>query len=384
MTKREFGTCAMLTFLTVCLFLGGTVLAREVPGAGEAELPEALKDLDIRDRFVPVEGFAAAGHTSPGSYPGVADLVTDTTLQETGIQTQENDTAEGDIAGGRTAGRVSGIAMLLVRSNGYPWHVTGISGPFYVYGPNPLGEGAAAHEAYEIQNEGDADYRLFLQETDATGNQAQVTEFDYGSFNPTLPTPLRTFTYFQGGDYKDAGGHSFLEWGWWEDTTNDGKIGEAGADWFLAATRKIWHVEGDRTHPDYIDYLQQQGAVYSYSGGAHGVFVDSSVGPPAAADHLAGSFFCTIDFGSRQVSDFHIDASGGIYDVHLSGSGTLDANGEMDVEDLSGTLFGHSVQDEPTAAAGVVCGPRAEGVAGAWHAHDGSHYWATGEFHGRR
>jgi hypothetical protein len=274
--------------------------------------------------------------------------------------------------------------MLLVRSNDYPWYSAGSSGPFYVYGPNPLGGGAVSHEGYEIRNEGDPDYRLLLQETDAVGDQAQVTEFDYGSYSPSLPSPLRTFTYFQGGEYKDAGGNAYLEWGWWEDTVNDGRIGEDGANLFFAAERKIWHVEGDRTHPDYIDHLRQQNAVYTYSGGAHGVFVDSSASPSAAVDHLAGSFSCTIDFGSRQVSDFHIDASGGTYDVHLSGSGTLDANGELDVEDLSGTLSGHSVQDEPTAAGGVVLGGQAEGVAGAWHAHDGSDYWATGEFHGRR
>jgi hypothetical protein len=211
-----------------------------------------------------------------------------------------------------------------------------------------------------------------------------VTAFDYGSYNPTLPTPLRTFTYFQGGSYKDASGHSFLEWGWWEDKVDDGMVGEDSPDTFLAATQKIWHVEGDRTHPDYIDYLQGQGAVFSYSGDAHGVFLDSSGTPPPVAEHLAGSFSCDIDFGSRQVSKFKIDASGGGYDVHLNGSGTVDGNGELDVDDLTGTLSGQTVQDEPTGAGGVVLGAEAEGVAGAWHAHDGSHYWATGEFHGRR
>ncbi len=326
--------------------------------------------------------------TSPGTSAGVADLAADTTVQETGLQTQESDAAGGGIAEGRTAGRVSGLAMLLVRSTGFPWHVTSTSGPFYVHGPNPLGDGADTHVAYELQHEGDADYRLVLQETDATGSKAQVTAFDYGAYNPTLPTPLRTFTYFQGGSYKDASGHSFLEWGWWEDTQDDGKIGEAGADWFLAATQKIWHIEGDRTHPDTIDYLGRQGAAFSYSGDAHGVFLDSSGTPPPIAEHLAGSFSCDIDFGSRRVSSFKIDATGGDYGVHLNGSGTLNANGELDVDDLTGTLSKQGtpspVQDEPTGAGGVVLGAEAEGVGGAWHAHDGGHYWATGEFHGRR
>jgi hypothetical protein len=348
------------------------------PGTGSGDDPAGDEE---GDGDPPVTG---DGSTTPAASAGVADMLADTTVQETGIRTQESDAAGGGIAEGRTAGRVSGIAMLLVKSMGFPWHVSSTSGPFYVHGPNPLGDGADTHVAYELQHEGDADYRLVLQETDATGSKAQVTEFDYGSLDPTLPTPLRTFTYFQGGSYKDASGHSFLEWGWWEDTQDDGKIGESGAGWFLAATRKIWHVEGDRTHPDYIDYLQEQGAVFSYSGGAHGVFVDESATPSPAAEPLAGSFSCNIDFGSRQVSSFKIDASGGGYDVHLSGSGTVDANGELDVDDLTGTLSGHIVQDEPTGAGGVVLGAEAEGVAGAWHAHDGSHYWATGEFHGRR
>jgi len=329
--------------------------------------------------------------TTPAASAGVADMLADTTVQETGIRTQESDAAGGGIAEGRTAGRVSGIAMLLVKSMGFPWHVPSTSGPFYVHGPNPLGDGADTHKAYELQHEGDADYRLVLQETDAIGSKARVTEFDWGfGSNNALGTP-RTFVYFQGGHYQDAGGHNFLEWGWWEDTNpagDRGLVGQNGTDKFFAATQKIWHVEGDRTHPDYIDYLQEQGAVFSYSGGAHGVFVDESATPSPAAEHLAGSFSCDIDFGSRRVSNFKIDASGGDYGVHLNGSGTVDANGELDVDDLTGTLSKqgtpHTVQDEPTGAGGVVLGAEAEGVAGAWHAHDGSHYWATGEFHGRR
>ena len=321
--------------------------------------------------------------TSPGTSAGVADLAADTTVQETGIQTQESDTAGGGIAEGGTAGRVSGIMALLVNGSKIPWSALD-KGPFYSHGPNPLVEGAVnTHAAYEVEHEGEADYRLFLQEEDAVGSKARVTEFDWGfGSNKALGTP-RTFVYFQGGHYQDAGGHNFLEWGWWEDTNpagDRGLVGQNGADKFFAATDKIWHVEGDRTHPDYIDYLQQQGAVYGYSGDAHGVFVDAS-GPSAV--NLSGPFSCSIDFGSRQVTSFKVDASGGPYDVHLSGSGSLDSNGDLDIENLSGTLSGQPTQGDSTFAGGTLAGARAEGVAGDWHAHGGD-YWAIGEFHGRR
>ncbi len=78
------------------------------------------------------------------------------------------------------------------------------------------------------------------------------------------------------------------------------------------------------------------------------------------------------------------DASSTHYHGNLSGSGRVDANGDLDIEQLSGTLNGQASQDGPTGAGGAVCGPRAEGVAGDWRAHDGNAHWATGEFHGRR
>ncbi len=320
----------------------------------------------------------------PGATADAADLVTDTTLIETGVEAAGGAAGE-NIAEGKTAGRISGIALLLVNDSGFPWYGPG-KGPFYLHGPNPLGSGADTHRAYESEHEDEPDYRLFLQETDTSGSYAEVTEFDWGyGENKALAAP-RTFTYFKGGHYQDSSGKNFLEWGWWEDTgggADMGKIGEGPAGAFYAATGKIWHVEGDQTHPDYIAYLHQQNASCNYSGDAHGVFVDSTPPTPTSA-HLAGAFSCTINFGSRRFSGFLINASGGGRTVHLSGSGSIDPDGTFDIENLSGTLSGHPTQDDPTHVGGAVAGPKTEGVAVAWEAHDGAHYWATGEFHGKR
>ena len=247
-------------------------------------------------------------------------------------------------------------------------------------------EGSSTYRAYESYQDDNENYRLFLEETDSTGNHAQVTEFDYGyGSNQALATP-QTFTYFQGGSYQDASGETYLEWGCWEDQNvgaTQGLVGKNGADEFYAATNKIWFVRGNQTHEDYIDYLHQQGTVYAYSGDVYGVFVDGT-GPTATELNGTGGFSCQIDYGSRQVTDFHIDAAGGGYDVHLSGSGSLSPNGEFDIENLSGTLSGHATQADPTYASGGVAGGKADGVGGYWQAHDGSDYWASGEFHGNR
>jgi len=316
----------------------------------------------------------------------VAEVVIDTTLQVAGDDTETAEETGEDIADGKTAGRMYGISAIILNSSKHPWVNPGTSGPFFAHGPGEAGPNPTTYRAYEALQDENENYRLFLEEADASGSQASVSEFDYGSgTNLALPTP-QTFTYFQGGTYQDGSGHSFLEWGWWEDQdmgATGGLVGKSGANEFFAATNKIWHVEGDRTHPDYIDYLHRQGAAYTYSGDVYGVFVDGT-GPTATELNGTGGFSCRIDFGSRQVTDVHIDATGAGCDVHLSGSGTLDPDGELEIENLSGTLKGHTTQNDPTFASGGVAGAKAEGVGGYWQAHDGSDYWASGEFHGKR
>ena len=93
-----------------------------------------------------------------------------------------------------------------------------------------------------------------------------------------------------------------------------------------------------------------------------------------------------VDFGTGSVNEMHITAdtmpSG--MPVVLSGHGTVDADGDIDIDTLSGTVNGAATQDSSTGAGGVVVGPEAEGVAGGWHASDGVHNYAAGEFHMKR
>lgn len=301
----------------------------------------------------------------------LAEVATNTSTQQGGDQV----TSGGNIAEAKTAGRISGIMTILVDNSGYAWGS-------YEYGPNPLGPGPNQHVAYETDHDEDPAHRLVLQEQDAEGTKATVSEF---TDSTSVPVSGRTFTYFKGGSYTDASGREYLEWGWWEDVGSGSKglVADDGTDFYYAATHKIWHIEGLRTHPDYIDYLHRQGARFSYTGETKGVFVENGVG----AVELTGPFSCRVDFGSRSVKDIHIQSSNAGYFVNLSGSGSLDPDGEIDIDNLSGTLESPTAGSKnavDTGGGGVIMGPKADGIAGAWDAHDGGSLWATGQFYGKR
>ena len=209
----------------------------------------------------------------------------------------------------------------------------------------------------------------------------------------TMPSisPKEVFDYFKGGEYTDADGESYMEWGWWEDPGAASPIGAYGApDYkYYALSQKIWQIQGTRTHPDYLDYLQTQGAVYTYSGETKGVIAcDGGIFAPA---EVSGTFSCDIDFGSRDLSQFKIDATGPAgYEVHLSGSGSVSAEGDLDLDTLGGTIKGGSCPtentlDSLTGAQGAVMGKQADGVGGYWHAGgDQGYALGAGEFHAER
>ena len=225
---------------------------------------------------------------------------------------------------------------------------------------------------------------MTLTEQDNTGSMARVDYLDWG-YGEDIHVDGSDFTYFNGGSYKDDKGHEYLKWGWWEDTvpTDMGKIGfKAGTGNFYAATARIWHIEGNVTHEDYISRLNREGKSYDYSGEAKGVFADSSGGLNPAT--LSGPFSCQIHFGNKAVNNLDINVSGNGVQVHISGSGTLEKDGSFDIKDLTGTIGGNAVNPPATSANGGCAGGKAEGVGGTWFAHDGQDYWATGEFHGKR
>ena len=70
-------------------------------------------------------------------------------------------------------------------------------------------------------------------------------------------------------------------------------------------------------------------------------------------------------------------------------SGSLDLDGEFDIENLSGTLntpggLPQSTIPWATGGGGVICSVKADGIAGAWNAHEGGNLLATGQLYGKR
>ncbi len=352
----------------------GVYLAAIDPGAGTS-----FTDCHSEDGLVEIELDPNKKTTAEGK--SVVEANTETIGQETGTET-----GDASIAQGKTAGRVSGIATLIVDGAGQAYESLGLKSPIYSYGPNKLTGGAETHITYEGMHPNDDDYKMTIQEQSYPSMDMKVTQFGWGP-GTNATASLHYFKWNQGGSYTDENGHEYLEWGWWEDTsgTDPGQIA-TGSD-YRVATNKIWEIEGLRTHTDYISYLRQQGASYTYSGEAKGVIAhsDSGAGDFFVPQELSGSFSCHINFGNKQVSDFDINATGGAHSVHITGSGNLESDGGFKLGGFTGTIDGNSVADPGAAGAGgSLFGGKAEGMAGDWAANDGADYWATGEFHGKR
>ena len=249
---------------------------------------------------------------------------------------------------------------------------------------NILVGGAETHVSYEAAHvhTNDPNFRMEIQEETATKMDMKVTYFAWGSESTLSPANQHLFQWHQGGHYLDASGQEYLTWGWWEDTQSpSGLIGSSGAGDFYVADGKIWEVEGHTTHPDYITYLQQQNAIYSYSGEVKGVAADSAA---ANVSILTGTFSCNIDFGDPKLYDFQIDVAGPV-PIHMAnGNGPLDSDGSFDLTGFTGTIAGNPINAMGTGAGGGVCGGKAEGMGGTWTTNDGAGKWATGEFHGKR
>ena len=316
-------------------------------------------------------------------------------INTTSLEVQEEVAGGGDISQGMTLGRVYGFNFFITNNTyGLAWFSPGppTKTPFYESnepgqdGPTSRTGGPEALVGYEYfqGDDGGSDYQVVLQEEDAPLTKATVNQFDWGTGGDISLASPHTFQYIKANSYTDENGHEYMEWGWWEDTsgTEIGKIGDDGVNNYYAASGKIWHIEGDITHPDYIDYLQSQGAHYTYTGEAKGVYVNSSA---ADVHELSGGFSCDVDFGSRQVSDFSIDASGAGHTVHINnGTGVIDHDSTFDIESYSGDIDGSALDTSEDAAGAAFVGGKAQGIGGVWRAWDGGDQWAGGEFHGKR
>ncbi|MFH1349456.1 MAG: hypothetical protein ABII26_00820 [Pseudomonadota bacterium] len=363
---------------------------------GEEKAGGEKEDEKEKEEEAPVIGTGT--ETTQADISKITENVTETTQRETSTNTES---ASNTIAQGKTAGKVLGFTTLLTgaygtSAGGRAWNVPAMKGPMYLsHNANQVTGGIETFIAYEAGHENDDSFKMTIQGQDVGKSDVVVKYLDWG-FGTDIHVEDSVFSYFStGGSYTDSNGHEYLQWGVWEDTapTDMGVIGSHVGDKFYAATSKIWFVEGDRTHPDYISYLQQQNTIYNYSGEAKGVFADSTnpAGGGLDAKELSGSFSCQIDFGSRQVSNFNINASDNINNIRIDmtgGSGTLTSDGGFKISNFSGTMGPTAnrtnLVNEATGAGGGVFGAKADGVGGDWQAHDGANYWATGEFHGKR
>ena len=342
------------------------------------------------------ESEESAALTPSGSRadPGaVADITENSAaaVQQEAIQRAEDALVGSiEIAKGKTAGEVSAIAAIVAFGwDGQAYFAPGKSPIYLSHDENDLQGGAETHHAQELWHThgepGAEDFKLVAVETDEAPSAITVQYFDWGTGGDISIDPPRDFKYFRGGTYEE-GGQKYLEWGWWEDDSfpapaERGKIAFDGND-FYAASKKIWHIEGERTHPDYISYLHEQGAIYDYKGEAKGVYARS--GAADVAD-LSGDFHCNVNFGTKQVSDFYIDAGGGGHGVTLvGGSGKVACDGSFDISGFGVQFDGAGVPAPDAGASGGFAGGKAQGVGGVWWAHDAADKWATGEFHGKR
>ena len=355
-------------------------------GAGGEEKPEGEEEKESEES---TEGVAVGIDTEGEAYPAAVTEFTENLADTTQQEIAED--IESGFLEGKTSCGVSGIAAIITMSHAFDqaWSDTG-KGPIYISDtPNVLMGGAETHIAHERAHENDDAFKMLAEEQDAAATKVHVNYFDWGFGSDISIDPKHDFNYFNGGRYLDESGHEYLEWGWWQDISGSeiGKIGDHSGNDFYAAAASIWHIEGVRTHPDYISYLQQQNFSATYSGEAKGVFADSSA---ADVQFLTGSFYCHINFGTANVSNFEINAhkagDPASNAVHLyNGSGTLEQDGNFDITSFDGTINGQPLAGQPfTGATGICAGGKAQGVGGLWWAHGGNHYWATGEFHGKR
>ncbi|MEA3279031.1 MAG: FecR family protein [Thermodesulfobacteriota bacterium] len=332
------------------------------------------------------EGDDSSGSTGDDS--GMDDTDPSDDVSQTQTE-QEIDESSDETWEGMTAGEGSYIAAMITGASGNPdkaWNESNRDPMYISRNPSPFSGGAETHTAYENAHDGDNDYKMVIEEISDPLMNMNVTYFALNTGGDVAVNNY--FEWHQGGRYLDENGHEYLTWGWWDWVSGDafGKVGDDGTNVFYTATGKIWEIEGDFTHEDAISHLQQQNLTATYSGEAKGVYAQSD----AANVHiLSGAFSCHIDLGVKHISDFQINISGGV-NVHLKGgSGALNGDGTFQLNGSSFISAGSTINGSPitgvgeNGANGACFGPKAQGVGGIWHAHDGEK-WATGEFHGKR
>jgi len=108
---------------------------------------------------------------------------------------------------------------------------------------------------------------------------------------------------------------------------------------------------------------------------------------------MSGTFTCTVDFDTDQISVFKMDIQGGGKGAHIEfGSGTIQSDGTFSVTNglwSLGVLGSETAPDYKTANGSLYGGNRAgvdaaKGIGGVWGMYKTNGEGATGMFHGSR
>jgi hypothetical protein len=291
---------------------------------------------------------------------GITDAATDTTLQETGTQTEETSTTQ------TRPTRHYGYFNLFLRGTAPNW------------------PGSAYYRSVAIQNfdsTGQVDgYRDGVDvgdlKFDGSGSETvRVTYVDVDGkvIDSGLPNVL---------DKWELGFNTYMEWGIWagpEDSSlTDVDTGDTWSLWRMA-----FYVWGEQTPDSHMSDLASQGLTATYSGPAYGKHKQNSVGV-----RMDGSFSTQVNFGSASINNFNLSVSGEGHSASITNAtGSFQgASSSFALDSTSGTWKVDEQTSSIKGGRGGVFGPGAESIGGIWVMKEspGSSNVAWGSFAGTR
>ncbi|UCZ56813.1 FecR domain-containing protein [Desulfurispirillum indicum] len=211
-----------------------------------------------------------------------------------------------------------------------------------------------------------------------TGFQASLISRHTGASGATLGHQQQTGTSdltWQAAGHSRYNNASFMEWGYWESSSQQ-------------LDQRRYDVRGNLTAATDITRMRDDNIVATYSGSAFGIY--SPLGEITYQQLPTGSFSGQIHFGSGEVRNFQVnfsDIDGGAITM-TGGRGTLSAHGTytLSIDQFeSVTLPGASVTEG--SLRGGTYGSFGAGTGGVWELRSGTSptdAHATGNFEGQR
>jgi hypothetical protein len=195
--------------------------------------------------------------------------------------------------------------------------------------------------------------------------------------NTGLPAPV---------SHVELGHDPYTEWGSW---MQPNAMSNDAVTIIYRFDNTNYYIWGDPTPNNQMAALSANNVTGIYSGVSYGTYASGSGPAPVTAD-MSGSFNTVINFGSKTVSNFNINASGGGHNVTITGaSGTFPGvDSQFTVNPSSGQwrLDGAPPFNMSNGAHGSVFGSNGQAVGGQWIILTGSNSGpsAIGIFQGRR